>query len=545
MDDGAETSQGSSRPGTQRFAIEKKARVFAQLWIATCVLCLSTIQTAIASQSQITVVTVNSITSSSAIVIWTTNSRSTSIVQYGLTSSYGTKIKVRKSKVTDHAVTLTGLTANTLYHFRVKSKDSYHNTAISADLTFQTGPPLVFPGAVGFGVDTPAGRGGAILKVTNLNDSGPGSFRDALQTTGPRIVVFEVSGEIQLLSELKIRNPYLTVAGQTAPSPGITIRAGEFNVNTHDVLIQHIRIRVGDQLPAGTDPESLDGISADGPGSYNVIMDHVSVSWGIDENASSWGDSVHDITFSNCIVSEALHNSVHPKGMHSMGMLITPNARNVAIVGNLLAHDADRNPLISNGASVVIANNVFYNWMGGRATNIGNPSDTIPARYPTQVSVVNNVYIGGTNTTSSTYAISAGVALLPGAQIYYQNNLLENVFAEFRNQAPFDPVVPTPPIMMSNYTPLTTADVESSVLAHSGSRPMDRDDPDHRVVNDVLLRTGQIIDSQSQVGGWPPLPVNLRALTIPANPNGDDDGDGYTNLEEQLLFPMAQALEGQ
>ncbi|PWT91123.1 MAG: pectate lyase [Acidobacteria bacterium] len=492
-----------------------------------------------------------SVTSSDATINWITNEPCTSKVQYGLTPTYGYTSSRSKTRLTDHSVQLLGLIPDTFYHFRVKSH-SASSRSKSGDFKFRTKPPVAkaFPGAVGFGANTPGGRGGSILKVTNLNDSGSGSLRAAIDASGPRIIVFEISGTIQMLSQLNVRNPYLTIAGQTAPSPGITLRAGELNINTHDVIIQHIRIRVGDQVPPGTNPGGLDGISADGinsyggTGSYNVIMDHISVSWAIDENASSWGDYVHDITFSNCIISEGLNNSLNPKGPHSMGLLVTPNAQHVAIISNLLAHNANRNPVISNGGSAVIANNVLYNWMGGKATNIGNSVSTIPERYATMAYISNNVYIGGPDTPADTYAISSSSVLNTGSKIYYENNFLDHVFSEFRNLAPFNPLTNTPPITIPGYTAADPSTVEASVLTNAGARPADRDAVDVRIVGEVSSRTGKIIDSQSDVGGWPALNSNYRQLTIPGNPNGDDDGNGYTNIEDQLLFPMAKAVEG-
>lgn len=461
--------------------------------------------------------------------------------------------KAAKIKTYTTSFSVVNLNPDCVYYYKIRAitpggKSDYSNIATTKTQPIVQGGPKVFPGAVGFGTDSPAGRGGAVLKVTNISDSGPGSLREAIEASGPRIVVFEISGTIQLLTELDVRNPYLTIAGQTAPSPGITLRAGEFNINTHDVLLQHIRIRVGDELPAGTDPDSLDGLSSDGSydggaGSYNVVMDHVSVSWGIDENSGSWGENVHDITFSHCIVSEALYHSLHSKGAHSMGMLIAPNALNVSILENLFVHNADRNPLISIGGSVVIANNVFYNWMGGRATGIGNAVPRYPALYPTLVSVVQNAYIGGPDTTAGTNAISTTTNLNHGSMIYFSGNSLENVAAEFRNVSDFDPVVTTPPIWITGFTAAPTDTLLNAVLLNAGARPLDRDLVDIRIANDVLLRTGAIIDSQSQVGGWPELAVNTRTLVIPDNPGSDDDGDGYTNIEEQLLIPMAQLLE--
>jgi hypothetical protein len=132
----------------------------------------------------------------------------------------------------------------------------------------------VFPGAEGFGTITRAGRGGRIIRVTNLSDRGQGSLREAIDAKGPRVIVFEVGGNINLKSHLKIRNPYVTVAGQTAPQPGITLTGASLSIKTHDVLIQHLRIRVGDRA-IGPPPEDRDGIKIQGSKSaaaevYNI-----------------------------------------------------------------------------------------------------------------------------------------------------------------------------------------------------------------------------------------------------------------------------------
>jgi pectate lyase len=379
--------------------------------------------------------------------------------------------------------------------------------------------------------------------VTNLNNSGAGSLRAAVEATGKRTVVFEVSGTIPLTSELKLVNPYITIAGQTAPSPGITLRGAEFRIKSNNVIVQHLRVRVGDSVASGVDPSSVDGISIEGP-AYNIVLDHVSVSWGIDENLSLWYDGVHDVTISNCIVSEALNLSVHPEGAHSMGLMTTPNGRNIAILRNMMAHNSDRNPLISNGGSVVIANNLFYNWKGGRATNIGNTSSSNPARYATLVSDVGNVFIGGADTTTSTYAISDNTSLNSGSKIYYSDERIEKVAGVFRHLASFSTVVSTPPIWISGFSAMSSSSVEGTLRYNAGARPADRDAVDARIVANVLNRTGRIINRPSDVGGWPALAVNRRTINIPSNANADDDGDGYTNFEETVLFPMAAQVEG-
>ena len=151
---------------------------------------------------------------------------------------------------------------------------------ISNLIAVQAAPALpIIPGAVGFGITTPAGSGRhlstpqtTVYKVTNLNSSGSGSLAACTGASGPRVCVFEVAGTINLTSELKVKNPYITIAGQTAPSPGITLRGAGLRITTHDVLVQHIRIRVGDN-PNGPNPENRDGLGINGQsGVYNIVV---------------------------------------------------------------------------------------------------------------------------------------------------------------------------------------------------------------------------------------------------------------------------------
>jgi hypothetical protein len=230
----------------------------------------------------------------------------------------------------------------------------------------------IIPGMSGFGVATPAGSGpnrigGTIIHVTNLNSSGAGSLREAINFAGPRVIVFDVSGyiDITLVGEIRDKNPYLTIGGQTAPSPGISLKGNGLSIRTHDVLIQHIRIRIGDD-PAGELGSKRDGLEiADHPeGSntcYNVVIDHVSVSWGLDENMSVI-QGAKNITITNSINSEALDSPLHPKSGHSYGLLYNGSIRNVSVVRNLFAHNDGRNPRGKGDQESVFINNVVYNW---------------------------------------------------------------------------------------------------------------------------------------------------------------------------------------
>lgn len=235
------------------------------------------------------------------------------------------------------------------------------------------GQLLAFPGAEGRAAKTPGGRGGRIIRVTTLAADGPGSLREAVEAKGPRIVVFEVGGVIDLArSVLDIREPYLTIAGQTAPSPGITIIRGGIDVRGHDVVIRHIRVRTGvDGQPklSGWEADSLSTA-----GAYNVIIDHCTFSWALDENMSASGPrftgstvaewrkgTSHDITFSYNLAAEGIADGSHPKGEHSKGSLIHDNATGILIWRNVYAHNVERSPLLKGGVQAVLVNNLIYN----------------------------------------------------------------------------------------------------------------------------------------------------------------------------------------
>ena len=226
----------------------------------------------------------------------------------------------------------------------------------------------VIPGAAGFGMETTAGRGGTIFKVTNLNASGTGSLKACVDGTTARTCVFEVSGVIRITTDLTIRNSKITIAGQTAPSPGIMLRGAGIKIQASDVLIQHIRVRTGDDLN-GPDPDNRDSLKIEGTESKpvrNIVIDHCSFSWAIDETASTWGPT-DNITFSNNVFSEPLDESLHPAysgtgvQKHGYGVLLGPaTGSSVTMVGNLFAHIVARNPL-SRATEFVFTNNLVYN----------------------------------------------------------------------------------------------------------------------------------------------------------------------------------------
>lgn len=428
----------------------------------------------------------------------------------------------------------------------------------------------VVPGAYGFGIYTKAGRGGRVIRVTNLADAGPGSLRAALQdSTGPRTVVFEVSGRIPLTSgRVVISSPFITVAGQTAPSPGINYERSRLSIQTHDVLIQHLRGRAGDALP-GDAPGNRDCLDIEPDPSldrkaYNVVIDHVSCAWGIDENLNTYfadslpGTFVRDITLWRTIVAEGLYDSIHDEGApHSMGMLIGQNTERISIIQTLWSDNQGRNPKLNSGVEAYLANNVFYNW--GRDTAGGAKWATMIEKShvssdATLANIIGNVYLPGLNTPPTNWAGNVSSTLNTGSRIWVENTLhptrcpggtCADRWAAWNVSTtnPFKATAPIPELLVSGYTPMPASAVESYVLPRVGARPLDRDQADQRIVSEVQSRTGRQIDSQTQVGGYPALTQNTRALTVPANPHVDSDGDGYTNLEE-WLHGYAQAVEG-
>ncbi len=377
-----------------------------------------------------------------------------------------------------------------------------------------------FPDAEGFGSTTPGGRGGRVFAVTNLNDAGPGSLREACEAEGPRIIVFRVSGLISLASPLTVRNPYLTLAGQTAPGDGVCLRNFPFEVATHDVVVRYLRSRLGDQSRQQTDCMTL------GRGARNVIVDHCSASWSVDEALSLAGD-VGNATVQWCLIAEALNRSIHTKGPHGYGSLARANGP-VSFHHNLWAHNDARNPRLGDNYGrppypvFDVRNNVMYDY---GATCSGLTQGVLKVNY------VGN-YIRPGPSSRARFPIRVGG---PSDMLFF---IRDNIFEgspplTSDNSLFFDPVeidgkrqvrtvadpFPSPPVQT-----LPAEKAYETVLAEAGASLPARDPVDARIVEEVRKRSGSIIDSQKAVGGWP----SYRQ----AEPLGDSDGDGIPDSWE-------------
>lgn len=394
----------------------------------------------------------------------------------------------------------------------------------------------VFPGAEGFGTDTIAGRRGAVLVVDTLAPSGQGSLRWALEQPGPRTIVFEVGGVIETKTALEVHEPFVTVAGQTAPAPGVTLFGAGLSIQTHDVLVQHLAFRPGDATD-GPDPNDRDALQIIGNDRgvevFNVVIDHVSLSWAIDEGFSTWYPGVHDVTVSNSLVAECVDDSLHPKGRHSKAFLIGDHTRRFAMLGNLLAHSHDRNPFIKGDTSSLVVNNFIYDpgrWPVGLFDDEGSG--------PSLTTMVGNDFVLGPASIRENHTMLISRSVKAGTKVHLADNRgwdLQGeqqslVDAERGHGATF---VDAPVVSVKPLTVLPVAMVEARVVANAGSRPRARDAVDARIIATVTARSGRIIDRVSEVGFTLPSPTRLP-LALPAEPSGDADGDGYTNLEEWL-----------
>jgi hypothetical protein len=342
---------------------------------------------------------------------------------------------------------------------------------------------------------TEGGERGEVIEVTSLSDQGPGTLREALGRDRPRKIVFNVGGDIVLSKPLLIEDPSVTVAGETAPAPGITILGDKIRIITHDVVLRHVRVRVGEigsSKPANRDGISIEGGHRDKSPVARILIEHCSVAWAVDEGLSIWGDDTRDVSVRKTIVAETLRNSVHPKGSHSMGLMVGPGARNVLLQQNLLAHNVWRNPVIHGGASAVVVNNLIYNPRYAALHFYEHDGSGA-----TQVSAVGNVVIAGPDTRRVLPALSKGIN--PGSQIFIDDNVASGTRAFDRSERPFgsvgtNPFVEAPPIWFDDIQVIEAAKVMDTVLEDVGARPWDRDATDKRILEEVRNSTGGIKD---------------------------------------------------
>ncbi len=398
-----------------------------------------------------------------------------------------------------------------------------------------------FPGAEGWGASSQGGRQGKIMKVINLNPSGPGSLSEACAAKGPRIVIFEVSGVIK--GDVIIKEPYITVAGQTAPGAGITIegKIGSYGYGVHDVILRHLRVRRQRDYGSGGDAIQIGGFGPGNRGTYNIILDHLSLSWGNDETIDFY--NAHDITVQWCSIEES-DDKGHQKGAHNYGIISTAeNSGAVTVHHNLFAHHYRRVPCMApykENAADDFVNNLIYNCRGGY-TDDGHGDN---AKSP--VNLHGNYYRRGPQTMERMYPYALSVSM----DYYVRDNYFEDwgyqdhpkywlppnqpggvpKWIQYNNNGnEINEPAKVPPVTMQD-----AKDVYELVLSQAGCWPRDK----------VTKRTIEEVKNQS--GSWgrnapqePSVEWFMEGLNIGKSAT-DSDNDGLPDDWESAhgLNPM-------
>ncbi len=446
---------------------------------------------------------------------------------------------------------------------------------------FQTFGLPAFPGAEGAGVNAIGGRGGTVFHVTTTNDNGSSSLAGSLRqgvSVANRTIVFDVSGTINLASDLKVTAANLTIAGQTAPGDGIAIKGRSFVIqNTHDVVVRYLRCRPGDVNGTNFQGDAFDFVNA-----TNVIADHISATWSVDECLSP--THFENVTIQWCLIGESMNKSVHVKGAHGYGSLIKYTDKMVTFHHNLYAHNVSRNPRPGSSVKLDFVNNVVYDWGGFCGYNGDDTAEEIAVGglyFTNAINYVSNCFVTGPNTGTShqSNAFASGVTNALQCWIFQSGNYMDSnrnsvldgsntgwsmftgIFTQLGSR-----YAPLPQIVADN--PTTAYE---RVLAFVGAS-QSRDSADSRVIRTVRNHNGCIIDfistntfagdyitnnvsgtNYTGVNPWPALisagaPLDTDQDGMPDywernlgfNPNvannNHTNASGYTDLEDYLNF---------
>jgi hypothetical protein len=441
---------------------------------------------------------------------------------------------------------------------------------------------LAFAGAEGYGAEATGGRGGVVLHVTSLADTGTGTLRWALMQSGPRTIVFDIGGSIKLASQILVENGDLTIAGQTAPGEGITIEGSRIRLKASNIIVRGVHFRPGDGAGMKVSDRDAMMIGTTDFTLSNIVIDHNSFTWGIDENFDING-KVHNVTLSNNIISEALSNSLHPNGEHSKGLLVSnwdtnlsDADTNISIIKNLMSHNMERNPEVHAGQNIEIINNLAYDygheyrvmWLGGGSGGT----------LQTSIKAVGNVMMPGPSTSSSTILpefLTPGYAapetnvpialnkMAEGSTIFLADNLWTKIASDsagnqdqaqlYWNNGGANYLVDHA-TFGSGVKILDSSATAAYVLANAGTSGYSSNSADARIIREAATGGGQIIDNTAQVGGMPGATGQTSVAAtdtdrdgmvdwfedaygfnkLANDANGDSDRDGFTNVEEYI-----------
>jgi pectate lyase len=360
--------------------------------------------------------------------------------------------------------------------------------------------------AVGYGAGTTGGAGGRHEIVTTLADSGPGSLRAALEASGPRIITFDVGGTISLRGSIHVKNPYVTVAGETAPRPGITVRGGSLLVRTSEVILRDLRLRPGDQVD---DPNDVDALTLNGVNASvsNILVDHVTMLWGPDIGGLAVLGDVRNVTVQNSIMGEGLYLSAHAEGTasqggHSMAANVTqldpdlPAPRRITFWRDLFTTSDTRMPRFQGAECVDVVNNVIYNW--GIKPAHGNPRS---------LNLVNNWFRAGPLTANDLIWLVQTSIVTPHTfdnSVYTAGNVADGVRGGREGSATV--YADTPRCGGLSVAAGDPGDAYAAVLDHAGATAPIRDEVDRRIIANVVNRAGQYFNGAGHPGPNPYWP---------------------------------------
>ncbi len=384
-----------------------------------------------------------------------------------------------------------------------------------------------FPGAEGAGQWARGGRGGRVLAVTNLDDSGPGSLRTAVEAKGPRTVVFRVSGTIELKTPLRIREPFITIAGQTAPGDGVCLKNYELQIGqTHDVVVRHLRCRPGDKT---SQPGNMDALTLWDV--RDVIVDHCSATWSTDECLSVTRDSDR-VTVQHCLIAEALTS-------HGLGSIIAAYRGEISFLHNLYASNRARNPRPGSyltepghaddpGPRIEFRHNTIFNWTTGpgyTGSDVADQPERIAMNY------VGNYLKPGADTASAYRATAFTIFRGATAELFVEENLVESPPRPINLQSELLIVRPGATLILRDaplpFAPaaekLTAKAAHQLALENVGASKPKRDAVDARIIAGVRDGTGRQPKTLA-IDAWP--------LLRGAEPEADTDGDGLPDAWE-------------
>lgn len=392
---------------------------------------------------------------------------------------------------------------------------------------------IVSPLAWSFVVETKGGSEGTVYRVINLDATGAGSLEQCVSASEPRVCVFDVSGTIDLGYHLYVRNPHLTIAGQTAPYPGIALKNGGLYIATSDVIVQHITIMRGDEAPQQGAAISIWGSQNNPTGlTERIIIDHCSLYWGTDETVTVWSPLIRNVVISNSIIAETLLP-------HATAMLVGAGSQNVSVINNLFISNTHRNPAFGNDVRVFVAGNLIYNH-SDKAIHTEPESEPAPA----SATVVDNVVVFGPDVVNTDHVLWLKTDTRDGSAVFMDGNVLPTAAIQWdmvRNEAGIDPRLDEPQLWDEGYRRVDPGLLEAYLQEHVGANPRGRHSLDIRILTDLAVRGGSLKDCVSpspecinDAGGWPGIPSNTRPVILPTSMYIDLDGNGEIELYDWI-----------